>query len=72
MRAVNQPAHSLIIRLVFPLPVAPTMTMCRPQAAAGTLNTGCQRRPTARMVPPTGIASSRASSGTAPGALMRP
>ena len=29
--AVNQPAHSRIIRFVFPLPVEPTMTMCRAQ-----------------------------------------
>ena len=69
---MNQPAHSRIIRLVFPLPVAPTMTMCRPHAPAGRVNTGCQRWPTARMVPPTGILALRASSGTAPGAWVRP
>ena len=33
--AVNQPAHSRIIRFVFPLPVEPTMTMCRAHDAAG-------------------------------------
>jgi hypothetical protein len=31
------------------------MTMCRPHAAYGTVNTGCQRCPTDRIVPPTGI-----------------
>ena len=70
--AVNQPAHSRIIRFVFPLPVAPTMTMCRAHAAAGMVNTGCQRWPMARMVPPTGIRPPRPSSGTAPGAAVRP
>jgi hypothetical protein len=70
--AVNQPAHSRIIRFVFPVPVAPTMTMCRAHELAGSLSTGCQRCPIARMVPPTGICPPRASSGTAPGALVRP
>ncbi len=68
---MNQPAHSRIIRLVFPLPVAPTMTMCRAHAVAGMVKTGCQRCPMARMVPPTGIRPPRASSGTAPGAAVR-
>ena len=70
--AVNQPAHSRIIRFVFPLPVAPTITMCRAHAACGTLNTGCQRCPMVRMVPPTGICAPLASSGTLPGAAVRP
>ena len=70
--AANQPAHSLIIRLVLPLPVAPTTTMCRAQAAAGMANTGRQRCPIVRIVPPTGIRLPRASSGTDPGAAMRP
>ena len=70
--AVNQPAHSRIIRFVFPLPVEPTTTMCRAHAVNGRLKTGCQRCPIARMVPPTGIRPPRASSGTAPGASARP
>ena len=69
---MNQPAHSRIIRFVFPLPVAPTITMCRAHAAGATVNTGCQRCPTARMVPPTVIRSPRVSSGTLPGAAVRP
>ena len=74
---MNQPAHSRIIRFVFPLPVAPTITMCRAHAADGTANTGCQRCPTVRMVPPTGmsacwVGSCRVSSGTLPGAAVRP
>jgi len=56
----------------FPLPVAPTITMCRPSADAGRVKTGCQRCPIVRMVPPTGIRLLRASSGTAPGASVRP
>ena len=67
---MNQPACSRIIRFVFPLPVAPTMTMCRLHAASGTAKTERQRCPMVRMVPPTGIRSPRASSGTAPGALF--
>ena len=70
--AVNQPAHNRIIKFVFPLPVAPTMTMCRAQDAAGTVSTGFHLWPIARMVPPTGICPPLASSGTAPGALVRP
>ena len=70
--AVNQPAHSRIIRFVFPDPVAPTTTMWRAQAAAGMAKTGCQRWPMERMVPPTGIRPPRASSGTAPGASVSP
>jgi hypothetical protein len=70
--AVNQPAHSRIIRFVFPRPVAPTMTMCRPHAVLGTVNTERQRWPMARMVPPTGIRLPRHSSGTLPGALFTP
>ena len=69
---MNQPAHSRIIRFVFPLPVAPTITMCRAHAAGGTVNTGCQRCPTVRIVPPTGICPPLASSGTLPGAAVRP
>jgi hypothetical protein len=69
--AVNQPAHSRIIRFVFPLPVAPTTTICRPRAVAGRVNTGCQRCPTARMVAPTGIRAPLVRRGTAPGALVR-
>ena len=70
--AVNQPAHSRIIRFVFPLPVAPTTTMCRAHAASGMVNTGCQRCPMARMVPPTGIRPPDARRGTVPGAAVRP
>ena len=69
--AVNQPAHSRIIRFVFPLPVAPMMTMCRAHAVAGRVNTGSQRRPMARMVAPTGIFCPRRASGTAAGAPVR-
>ena len=69
---MNQPAHSRIMRFVFPDPVAPTTTMCRAHAAAGRVNTGRQRCPTARMVPPTPILPPLASSGTAPGASVRP
>ena len=46
--------------------------MCRAQAVCGTVNTGCQRCPMARMVPPTGIRAPLASSGTLPGAAVRP
>ena len=70
--AVYQPAHSRIIRFVFPHPVAPMITMCRAHAANGTVNTGCQRCPMARMVPPTGIRLPAPRSGTAPGAAVRP
>ena len=70
--AVNQPAHSRIIKLVFPLPVAPTMAMCRAHAVDGRANTGSQWWPMVRMVPPTGIFPPRASSGTAPGASVSP
>jgi len=69
---VNQPACSRIIRFVFPRPVAPTMTICRPHAAYGTVNTGCQRCPMTRIVPPTGMRPPRPSSGTQPGALFTP
>jgi hypothetical protein len=69
---VNQPAHSRIIRFVFPLPVAPTTTMCRAHAGNGTANTGRQRCPTERMVPPAGIRPPEVISGTAPGAAIRP
>ena len=69
---MNQPAHSLIIRFVFPLPVEPTITMCRAHAPGSRVNAGCQEWPMARMVPPTGILLPRASSGTAPGAWVRP
>ncbi len=69
---MNQPAHSRIIKLVFPLPVEPTMTMCRASASGRKVNTGCQRQPMARMVPPTGIFPPVARSGTAPGAAVRP
>ena len=65
---MNQPAHSRIIRLVLPLPVEPTTTMCRAHADAGMANTRRQRCPIARIVPPTGMAPPRPSSGTAPGA----
>ena len=69
---MNQPAHSRIIRFVFPDPVAPTMTMCRAHDDAGRASTGFHLWPMARMVPPTGMFPPRASSGTAPGALVRP
>jgi len=70
--ALNQPAHNRIIKLVFPDPVAPTMTMCRAHADAGRAKTGSQWWPIVRMVPPTGIFPPRASSGTAPGASVSP
>jgi hypothetical protein len=70
--AVNQPAHSRIIRFVLPLPVEPTMTMCRAHAAGSRVNTGCHGWPIARMVAPTGIRPPLASRGTAPGAWVRP
>ena len=69
---MNQPAHSRIIRFVFPVPVAPTITMCRAHASAGTEKTGVGRQATARMVPPTGMRPRRDSSGTEPGAAVRP
>jgi hypothetical protein len=69
---VNHPAHSRIIRFVFPAPVAPMMTMCRPHADAGTVSTGRHLHATARMVPPTGIRPPRARRGTEPGAAVRP
>ena len=67
-----QPAHSRIIRFVLPEPDAPMMTMCRAHAAAGTANTGFHLQAIARIVPPTGMRLPRASSGTEPGALLRP
>jgi len=69
---VNQPAHNRIIKLVFPEPLAPMITMCRAHAAAGTAKIGFHLHATARMVPPIGIRLPRASSGTEPGAAVRP
>ena len=68
--AVNQPAHSRIIRLVFPLPVAPTTTMCRAHAvwgrrtpgASGARSRGWSRRPgSARPWPAAGRCPARRS-----------
>src|ERR1019366_6889798 len=70
--ALTHPAHSRIIKLVFPDPVAPTITMCRAHAPAGIAKTGCHRCPIARIVPPTGSRPPEASRGTAPGAALRP
>ena len=36
--AANQPAHSRIIRFVFPLPELPTITECRGKGGAGSVD----------------------------------
>ena len=70
--AANQPAHSRIIRFVFPLPEEPTITECRINAGAGKVWTGRQRCRTTRIVAPVTICPRRFSRGTAPGAVTRP
>ncbi len=69
---MNQPAHSRIIRFVFPDPVAPMMTWWRAHAAAGMAKTGLGLAPTTRIVPPIGMVRRRVSSGTEPGASVTP
>ena len=70
--AAYQPAHSRIIRFVFPLPEEPMITECRVREPAGTARTGRHRWPTARIVAPTATRPRPVSRGTVPGAAARP
>ncbi len=56
-----------------PVPLAPTITMCRVNKNAGTASTGRQRVLIARMTGPAGTASpSLVASGSVPGAASAP
>ena len=70
--AAYQPAHSRIIRFVFPDPDEPMITEWRVSDPAGTASTGRHRCPTARIVAPTATRPRPVSSGTEPGAAARP
>ena len=70
--AAYQPAHSRIIRFVFPDPDEPMITEWRAKERAGTVRMGRHLWRMARMTGPITTWPPRVRRGTVPGAAARP